>query len=106
MRSKKKSSSAFRTTFIVGATFLSILFIFIVLIIGGIVTSYLNKNSAEKKIGSEKAENLVITQHQVRVDTVYITEKIVEKCTKNHYEQKSSPQDSLLEKFQQDSTNK
>lgn len=105
MTSKKKSNSAFRKTFLIGATFLFIFFVFAVVLVGGIITSYLHKNPQIKKFDEKKTENPADVQ-RVKVDTVYITKTVVEKCTKMHCDVEISHVDSpIVETKQHDSTN-
>ncbi len=105
----KKRYSAFRLSFLWGITFISIVALLLLLMIGAIVKNYIPTKNHSKQVNTlssqENDDSKMLSPKKI-TDTIYVTKTILEKCTKNHCEQKSSPHDSLVEKFQQDSTNK
>lgn len=106
MTSKKKSNSAFRTTFLVGSIILLFFLTFAVFLIAASVNSYIKKNSTREITEEAKEENPITPKQIVRTDTIYVAKTVVEKCTKKHCEVEiSTVTDPIVEDKQHDSTN-
>lgn len=106
MTSKKKSNSAFRTTFLAGSIILFFFLAFAVFLIAAYVNSYIEKNSTREITEEVKEERPITPKQIVRTDTIYVTKTVVEKCTKMHCDVEISHVDSpIVETKQHDSTN-
>ena len=108
MTSKKKSNSAFGSTFGWGMFFISIVVVILSFFVVGVVNYFVPDNT--EKVSSKESLEIVSEEtgsaDDEQTDTFYITKTVIEKCTKKHCTDEISTAPSPIEEDKQhDSTN-